>query len=183
MRCLFGLLVCLFLAGSAPARIIAVDDDGPADYFTIQEAINDSNDGDTIEVRPGTYRGPWNRDIDFLGKAITVRSINPQDANVVAATIVDCNGIEVQKRRAFIFASGEGGDSVLSGLTLTNGYAPGTDSYDYNFEGGAIYCENSSPAISYCVIRDSTARGYHARGSGVYCSNSQATFSHCIITG
>jgi len=32
-----------------------VDDDGPADFHTIQEAINAASDGDTIYVRAGIY--------------------------------------------------------------------------------------------------------------------------------
>ncbi len=39
------------------ARIITVDDDGPADFDNIQAAINDANNGDTIIVADGTYTG------------------------------------------------------------------------------------------------------------------------------
>jgi len=41
----------LFLAIPCQARIISVDDDGTADFNNIQAAINDSNDGDIIEVQ------------------------------------------------------------------------------------------------------------------------------------
>ncbi|MGB9854585.1 MAG: CARDB domain-containing protein [Candidatus Bathyarchaeales archaeon] len=36
-------------------RIWIVDDDGPADFHTIQEAVNAASSGDTILVRNGTY--------------------------------------------------------------------------------------------------------------------------------
>ena len=42
-------------AGSAAAATIYVDDDGPGNYTTIQAALRDAVDGDTIIVNPGTY--------------------------------------------------------------------------------------------------------------------------------
>ena len=74
------------------ARIITVDDDGPADFSNIQAAIDDANDGDTVEIQPGTYTGPGNGDINFKGKAITVRSTGPNDPNIVAATVISGGG-------------------------------------------------------------------------------------------
>lgn len=55
-------------------KIIYVDDDGPADFSNIQAAIDDSNNGDTVLVAPGTYTGNGNRDISFKGKAITIKA-------------------------------------------------------------------------------------------------------------
>ncbi|MHC4500820.1 MAG: LamG-like jellyroll fold domain-containing protein, partial [Planctomycetota bacterium] len=80
----------------------------PAQYGRIQAAIDAAVNGNTVVVLPGTYTGEGNRDIDFLGKAITVRSIDPNDPNIVAATIIDCNGTEDDPHRGFYFHSGEG---------------------------------------------------------------------------
>jgi len=71
----------------ANARTIAVDSDGPADFTTIQAAIDTSADDDTVIVRPGTYTGHGNRDIDFKGKAITVRSIDHNDLGAIIKLI------------------------------------------------------------------------------------------------
>jgi hypothetical protein len=87
------------IAGTAAGRTITVDDDSPADFDNIQAAINDANDGDTVVVLPGTYTGDGNRDIDFRGKAITVRSTDPNDPTVAAATIIDCNGTKEDPHR------------------------------------------------------------------------------------
>jgi len=48
-----------------------VDDDGPADFTTIQEAINAANDGDTIEVRAGIYYEhlDLNKSITLVGQS------------------------------------------------------------------------------------------------------------------
>ena len=162
------LLIVLFSA-TAQARIITVDDDGPADFNNIQAAIDDAGHGDVIEVRPGTYTGDGNRDIDFLGKAITVRSIDPNDPNIVASTIIDCNGTEEEPHRGFYFHTGEEANSVLDGLTITNGYAK---------YGGGISCEASSPIILNCVIRVCTADD---SGGGILSGCSDPIIKNCII--
>jgi hypothetical protein len=122
----------------------------PSEYATIQAAINDCNNGDVVIVEPNTYTGAGNRDIDFLGKAITVRSSDPNDANVVAATVIDCEG----SGRGFYFHSGEERKSVVSGLTIKRGRVWGEPA-----RGGAIYCSGSSPTIEKCVISDNKAYG------------------------
>jgi hypothetical protein len=67
MKQLVFAFVFLLWAVPCEARIITVDDDGPADFDNIQAAINDANEGDVVEVNIGTYTGLGNRDIDFLG--------------------------------------------------------------------------------------------------------------------
>lgn len=188
MRIKVFILVC-FLTASTHARIITVDDNEPADFNTIQAAINDSNDGDIVEVQPGIYTGEGNRDIDFGGRAITVRSTNPNDTNIVAATIIDCNGTWLDKHRGFHFHNGEDNNSVLKGLTIKNGYA--WDEFDDNDvleDGGGILFENSSPTIRNCIISNSFAGysgavGVHGGfGGGICCyNNGNAIISNCII--
>ncbi len=64
----FSLVVAA--AGDATAETTwYVDDDAPADFSTIQAALNAASNGDTIIVRDGTYTGDGNRDIDFKGCA------------------------------------------------------------------------------------------------------------------
>ena len=55
----------------------------PDDYTTVQQAIDSCTNGDTVLLAEGTYAGNGNRDIDFRGKAITVRSTDPKDMGVV----------------------------------------------------------------------------------------------------
>jgi parallel beta-helix repeat protein len=148
----------------------------PSRYPTIQSAINAAVDGDTIIVAPGTYIGEGNRDIDFLSKAITVRSTDPNDSNIVSDTIIDCQGTESERHRGFYFHNNEYANSILTGLTITNGYVsiapPG---------GGGIACQGSSPTISNCRIIDNTA--YYNGGGGIYCNGSNPIITNCTITG
>jgi hypothetical protein len=167
-------VICLFLAVPCPGRIITVDCNGPADFNNIQAAINDANDDDTVVVLPGTYTGPGNRDIDFLGKAITVRSNDPNDRDIVAATIIDCNASWSDSHRGFVFDSNEEPNSVLSGMTITRGnfrYIEG--------KGGAVYCDRASPTISKCRLINNEA----AYGGAIACIESNASISDSLIKG
>ena len=137
-------VILLFLSTYALAGIHNV----PSEYPTIQAAINASVDGDNILVTPGIYSGDGNRDIDLKGKTITVKSIDPNDPNIVSATIIDCQGSEQDPHRGFYLQNAEGPDSVIAGLTITNGCA------DY---GGGICGERSSVTITSCIISNNAA--------------------------
>src|SRR5262249_6581215 len=98
----------------------------PTDQPTIQLAINTAINGDTALVSPGTY----NENINFNGKAITVKSESrPQN------TII--NGGKLGS--VVTFNSGEGRDSILNGFTLQNGSAAA---------GGGVMIYNSSPTVT-----------------------------------
>ncbi|MHC4336670.1 MAG: right-handed parallel beta-helix repeat-containing protein [Planctomycetota bacterium] len=139
----------------------------PSQYVNVQAAVSDCVDGDVVIISPGTYRGSGNRDIDFGGKAIIVRSIDPNNFRVVARTIIDC---EIAGR-GFIFCTGENANSAVSGLTIINGHS---------LTGGAIYCSsNSSPTLSNCIIMSSSA----ALGGGLaFGGGSRATITNCTIS-
>jgi len=114
---ILSLVLLLAASGLAEGRTIMVKADGTGDYATIQAAIDDCNDGDIILLADGTYSGPRNRDIDFLGKAIMVKSENgPEDC------VIDCNGTGSEPHRGFRFWQGEDANSVVAGLTIINGY-------------------------------------------------------------
>jgi len=100
-------LISMFLpsAGSAAAAIvIRVTGDQP----TIQAAINAAGNGDTVLVSPGTY----NENINFLGKAITVKSSKGPSVTTIAN---NKGGVTVT------FNNNEGRGSVLEGFTITGG--------------------------------------------------------------
>src|SRR5262249_11494788 len=79
-RELLAIWVVALSSPVAQAAVLRV----PGDYPTIQRAIIASASGDIIQVSPGVY----SENISFRGKAITVTSTNPADAEVVKNTII-----------------------------------------------------------------------------------------------
>ena len=131
----------------------------PSDFAKIQDAIDAASNGDIIEVSPGTYTGDKNWDIDFKGKAITLRS-----SSGPGQTIIDCAGID--GHRGFYFHQGESRNSVLRGFTIKGAVLSGSKIPPENSSwnpspahpiGGGIYCEFSSPSIIDCVIKQCSA--------------------------
>jgi len=197
---LLGVLILLAVGGFATAGPITVDDDGPADFNNIQAAIDAAVDGNVIEVAEGVYTGIGNYNLDFGNglpsgqtRAITVRSTDPNDPNIVAATIIDCDGMG----RGFYFHNNEDNNSVVEGFTIQNGsadYGGGIECYFANpkiskcvirgnsayFDGGGIDCYYARPLIVDCVITDNTA-GYN--GAGVECWDDGPQIINCLIQG
>jgi parallel beta-helix repeat protein len=133
----------------------------PETYPTIQAAVDSAIDGDWVLVTDGTYKGEGNKDLDFKGKAIVVRSENgPENC------VIDCEG----NGRGFFFHSQEGSDSIVSGFTIMNGQA---------YSGGGIFCDYSSPTIENCrIIANSAALA----GGGIY-SGDSTQIRNCVISG
>lgn len=152
-------LAGLALGAAASGETIFVPDDEP----TIQEAINAAAEsGDEIIVAPDVYPEA----IDFLGKAVIVRS-----ADGAASTIIDATGLGTSVVTCENF---EGVNSVLEGFTITGGTGTDTGSH---IVGGGLYCKNSDPLISHCIIRDNTAE----LGCGAYCYLASPRFRNCAI--
>jgi len=175
-----ALLALIVPAVPVDARTLLV----PDTYETIQSAIDDSNDGDTVMVAPGRYC----ENVDFGGRNIMLTSTNPHDPNIVADTIIDANGVA----STVSFINGEGPGAVLTGFTITGGYgtvAPYIAEYIY--WGAGVYCDNASPTITANLIADNhgpnnqtgddPANWQIGYGGGIGCINSNAIISRNII--
>jgi hypothetical protein len=138
-RKLFIALAVLVPGTVAMAATINV----PVDQPTIQDAINAAITGDEIVVAPDTYL----EKIDFLGKAVTVRS-----SGGPFTTIIDASGLGDSVVKC---VSGEGPATVLEGFTIRGGYAG---------LGGGMYNLGSSPTVINCKFRDNVAL---QRGGGM----------------
>ena len=123
--------------------------DGPVQNLTdgkrydyIRHAVNEAEPGDHIIVGPGIY--PEN--INFNGKNLTLSSTDPNDPNVVAATVIDGGS------QAVTFSGGEDANCVLVGFTITGA-------------NNGIYCSDASPTISNCNITENAGSGIKLHNS------------------
>jgi parallel beta-helix repeat protein len=174
------LLLCLLITAAQAASTVYVDADSPNDpgsgtsedpFRRIQDAINYAVSGDTVEIRAGVYTGTGNYNLDPKGKSIAICSINPEDSNIVANTVIDTN----KAGRGFYIHSGEDANCIVAGLTIRNGLAAA------GYNGAGIYCFDSSPTIRKCVIQD----GYAVEGSGggICFDYGSANISNCTVKG
>jgi parallel beta-helix repeat protein len=131
----------------------------------IQSAIDAASNSDVIIIHQGTYK----ENIEFFDKFVTIRSEDPNDPAVVAATIIDGN----QTAGVVYFGGGSSG-SQMSGLTLQNGNAG-------KMFGGGICCWDASPTITNCTVKRNSA-GYGA-GIAFICASSQSSITNCTISG
>jgi len=157
-------VILLLFAPILSATEIFVPDDHP----TIQLALAAAADGDIITVRAGTY----SESIDFLSKAVTLRS-----QSGAAMTVID--GSMVTWKSVVTFNSGESAGSILEGFTITNGSGISFE------EGGGIYCgAGTAPVIRNNIITHNGCYNFygHCKGGGVYCQDSSATILNNVIS-
>lgn len=146
----------------------------------IQAAVDAGGNGDVITVADGTYLLTSQIAVQ---KGVVVRSVNGPEA-----TVVDGRGV---CRCMYVGTS----NAVVSGFTLTNGYAANgagvylyggamvtncviTGNREYNLYGGGVYIQAAG------ILKNSVIRGNRAdySGGGVNCSQGGEVVD-CVITG
>jgi hypothetical protein len=153
---LVSLAICL-LASVAESATWIIAKDGTGHYFEIASGINVAVAGDTVLVRPGTYR----ENIRFRGANIVLRSANGPQVTVIDGSAADAPVVE--------FNSGESRACRIEGFTLTGGRGGG--SYVGEKVGGGILVRDAEPTIVGNVITGNQVNGPFAGGvgGGIFC--------------
>lgn len=136
------------------ADTLTVDDDGPADFDSIQAAVDYASDGDVVLVAPGTYTSTDDQVVDLEGKRILLAAAIPGTA------IIDGESF----RRGVRCRNGETAKTVIEGFLIRNCRASW---YDWNdngaidfweyFGGGFWNRDGSGPTIRGCIFEGNDA--------------------------
>jgi len=173
----------LFSAAGSHAVIKTV----PAQYSTIQIAINASANGDTIVVSPGTYF----ENINFRGKKIVLTSqfyVTQNTATIYATIINGSTPSQPDSGSCVIINNGEDSTTVLQGFAITGG--SGTKWDDEHAaglyrEGGGILVQFSSPIIKDNIIYNNVVTNVtgvnSTGGGGVRIGDSYVRFYNNIV--
>ena len=127
------------------------------EYTTIQSAIDDALNGDTVLVAEGTYSPSTNSEVFPIERASGIHLIGSgEDVSIIDAqqtdrviTMEDCD------------------NNTISDLTLTGGLS---DSY-----GGGMRLSNSNPILTNVTISNNMANW----GGGMHLSNSDPITDPC----
>ncbi|HEC77373.1 MAG TPA: PKD domain-containing protein, partial [Thermoplasmatales archaeon] len=94
------LVLSLFEIQNAKPAIITVDDDNPADYSSIQDAIDSASGGDTIYVHEGIYHEHVTvyKEVKLKGenKRAVIECLNEANGISVTANNVEIDGFEIR---------------------------------------------------------------------------------------
>ncbi|MCK4696647.1 MAG: hypothetical protein KAT74_12835, partial [Candidatus Cloacimonetes bacterium] len=150
---LFSVFFFIILLCNLSSTIINI----PGDYPTIQEGLNEAEEGDSVLVAAGTYSEniiwPTTNGIKLIGSGEDNCII---DGNSLTSVI------RFENNYGLIDET-----TVIIGFTIQNGYAQGNEHYRF---GGGIFCYHSSPSLENLTITSNSAW----RGGGICCDNNSS---------
>ncbi len=161
----------------------------PGDFPSVQEAIEKASSGAIIIVEPGTYY----ETIDFRGKELTLTSSDPDNTDIVRATVIDGGNTTGS---VVSFVSGEGEGTKIIGLTITGGTGL-REQIETEIDGeltsvgecaggGILIMNGASPVIEKNVIRNNECfdlLNHDGAGGGITIfGNSSARIENNLIS-
>lgn len=162
------LILCLAmpLVALIPPAASAITWHVPGDAETIQDGIDLAAEGDTVLVACGTY---YEHDI-AMRTGVCLRSVTG---------LPDCVTIDAQRLGRVMRCDGADSETVLQGLTFTNGFASFRGQDGDTYMGGGLYLVDSfdGPQVSACVFLENESVSY---GGGVHCgTRGEPVFRRC----
>ncbi|MFE3845944.1 nitrous oxide reductase family maturation protein NosD [Thermoplasmatota archaeon] len=129
--------------GEFTNNIIYVDDDGSADYTRIQDAIDNSTDGDTIFVYNGTYY-----ENIIIDKSINLIGENKESTSIIADSNTS-NVIGIKINNVSVSNLTINGEAVSCGISITSDYTIISDNHISSRNGIHINSGNNTIIRNY----------------------------------
>ena len=165
--------------------------DGSGDFVTIQEAIDAAAPAETVVLADGTFTGDGNRDLDFKGKEITLRS----QSGDARQCIIDCQASQTDPHRGIYMGTGETENSILENITIkdawmTYGAGMRIDNahpvlHGVVFQGnqggdggGIIMGSGAAPRLEFCIFEDNSVSD---AGGAIYVNASYPQILNCTF--
>ncbi len=131
----------------------------PANYATVQAAVDAAQEGDTVLVSPGIYY----ENVQLRGRNIVLSSryfLENNPADIIRQTVIDgSQPAHPDTASCLLIWKGESAATVVQGFTFRGGKGTvwldpaGAGTFR---EGGGILTEFSAPVIRHNIIRDNT---------------------------
>ncbi|MCK4613222.1 MAG: right-handed parallel beta-helix repeat-containing protein, partial [Thermoplasmata archaeon] len=186
-----GLALLALAIGTTAAETITVDDDGPANYSKIQDAINNATEGDTILVKEGTYHENVivNKTVSLIGNGsanTTIDGGGKGDIVKITADWVNVSGFRVINGSAGIKMESNHNKVFENNCSSNNNY--GIYLYEFSNNNTLINntCSNNDFGIylyksNYNTLSNNTCSNNHDHGIWIqsYSDNNTLTNNTC----
>jgi|GEM_PF-3694725 len=165
-RLLFSILASFFISGTYAQSTFYV----PQNYPTIQNAINNASNGDSIIVSPGTY----NENIQILDKSIFLLSNyeNSLDSNEINLTKIIGQQNGIFNRVLDIQGSSQ---TEISGFYISGGISNTSHAQ-------GIYISNSSVFVSSVNVTHNKQPNSSSDGAGIHCNECDLELQNSYVT-
>ncbi|MDG2291551.1 MAG: lectin-like protein, partial [Phycisphaerales bacterium] len=137
---------------------ITVDDDGPADFDKIQDAINAASNGTVIRIHPGYYQENL---LINDGRSLTFESTDGPESTFLDGGQTDN-----------VLYCSDGGTTTLKGLTIQNGQATALTGH-----GGGVCVDHGDLLLESCHVIGNRAKW----GGGVYLQYGHLAVDNCLF--
>ncbi len=188
----------------AESALIVVDDDGPADFATIQAAINAAATSDTILIKNGTYRENVvvNRTVSLVGESCEASVVDGNQkefafalvsSGITVSNLTLGNTNQANRTCGFGIVANEVADCLVQGNVISRNYygVKIASCINFTMKGNRVV-DNAFFGVviedsSFCTVDDSVIQSNMYTGINItssdYCrvfGNSLARSNRCI---